>query len=137
MEEKEMIDQTPIAEAVAEKIPYTFRAEFLVKPLEPVMVKKEFSKPVTTGVSSTDENGITAEDYDSVETEVKEVESDYKRGIVLKLPVEYVGRKEKDNYPEIDVKVGDVVVYRFGRNFDLVKDTQIVSAYEIIAVKNA
>ena len=83
MEEK-LIDQSPLAESVAENIKYEFLDFFLVKPLDPVKVKKEFSKPVTTGTPAKDANGIEAQDFENVETEVKEVDSDYRRGIVLK-----------------------------------------------------
>ena len=88
MEDKEqLIDQSVLAEDVSEKIKYSFFDIFLVKPLDPVKVKKEFSKPVPTGTPVEDANGIEAQDFDSVETEVKEVDSDFRRGVVLKRPM--------------------------------------------------
>ncbi len=41
-----MIDQTQLAEDLSSKIKYEFRQMFLVKPLEPVKVKKKISEPV-------------------------------------------------------------------------------------------
>lgn len=134
MEEEKMIDQTPIAESLSEKIQYEFRTQFLVKPLEPVMVQKKFTTPVGDK-PSVDEEGVKAIDYDEVKEEVKEVESDFKRGIVLKVPFEYESRKEDDRFKEMDIKVGDILIYKYAPYFDLIKDTQLVSAYDIIAVK--
>ena len=44
MENEKLIDQTKLAEDVSSKINYEFRQHFLVKPLDPVKVKKEFSE---------------------------------------------------------------------------------------------
>ena len=76
------IDQSVLAQDISSKINYEFRSTFLVKPLDPVKVKKEFSKPVATDTAKKDENDVEAVDYDKVETEVKEVDSDYRTGIV-------------------------------------------------------
>lgn len=129
------MDQSQLANDLSDKIEYDFNREFLVKPLEPVMVKKEFSKPVAESEKPTkDENDIEAIDYKDVETEVKEVESDFKRGVVLKVPHEYKQQLEGDKYIPMDIKVGDVIVYKYGKWFDLLKDTQLVSAYDVVAV---
>lgn len=134
MDEK-IMDQSQLANDLSGKIEYDFNREFLVKPLEPVMVKKEFSKPVAESEKPTkDENGIEAVDYKDVETEVKEVESDFKRGVVLKIPHEYKQQLEGDKYIPMDIKVGDVIVYKYGKWFDLLKDTQLVSVYDVVAI---
>lgn len=134
MEDEKMIDQSVLAEDVASKIPYEFRDFFLVKPLDPVKVKKEFSTPVAKGEPKADENGIEAQDFDEVKTEVKEVNSDYRRGIVLKQPVWYPADEMKEN--EI-IKTGDVVLFRdtTGAFFDLVKDSKLIRLYDIVAVE--
>lgn len=50
MDDKDkLIDQSPLAEDVAKSIKYDFLDYFLVKPLDPVKIKKEFSKPVSKG----------------------------------------------------------------------------------------
>jgi co-chaperonin GroES (HSP10) len=127
-------DQTALANSVAEKIPYTFLDFFMVKPLEPIKVKKEFSKPVSTGTPAKDKNGVEAQDYDTVETEVKEVESDYRRGVVIKLPMYYNDRTDKDVFRPI--KTGDIVVFKdtAGMWFDLVKDTRLLRQYDILGL---
>lgn len=130
--EENKIDQSVLAQDVAEKIKYDFLDFFLVKPLDPVKVKKEFSKPVSTGTSVKDEDGIEAQDFDSVETEVKEVDSDYRRGIVLKRPLYYNGSDVIGTSSEI--KVGDIVIFRdaAGLRFDLLKDSRLLRQYDII-----
>ena len=130
------IDQSVLAEDISSKIEYEFRNLFLVKPLDPVKVKKEFSKPVAKDdTAKKDENEIEAVDYDQVETEVKEVDSDYRTGIVLKVPFDSKNRMDSKDFPEMEINVGDTVVYkdRRGAWFDLLKNTQLVGVYDIIA----
>lgn len=130
------IDQSVLAEDISSKIEYEFRNLFLVKPLDPVKVKKEFSKPVAKDdTAKKDENEIEAVDYDQVETEVKEVDSDYRTGIVLKVPFDSKNRMTSKDFPEMEINVGDTVVYKYNRGiwFDLLKDTQLIGAYDIIA----
>lgn len=138
--DEQTVDQSQLAEDLSSKIKLEFTRDFLVKPLEPVMVKKEFDKPVAKdNAPKTDENGIEAVDYDSVETEVKEVESDFRKGVVLKLPIEYTAQKADEKYGNsvIDIKIGDTVVYqnRAARWFDQLKDSQLIRLYDIMAVE--
>ena len=130
--EEMIIDQSELAKDVAEKVKYEFIDYFLVKPLDPVKVKKEFSKPVTTGAPVKDEDGIEAQDFDDVETEVKEVDSDYRRGIVIKRPLYYNGSDIIGTSSEI--KVGDVVIFRdaAGLRFDLLKDSRLLRQFDIL-----
>ena len=135
MEEDKLIDQSVLAEDVASKIPYSFRDFFLVKPLDPVKVKKEFSTPVVKENAATSvKDDIEAQDYDEVKTEVKEVDSDYRRAIVLKTPVWYPTEDMKEN--EI-INIGDVVLFKdtAGSFFDLIKDSKIIRLYDIVAVE--
>jgi hypothetical protein len=136
MEDEKMIDQSVLAEDVASKIPYSFRDFFLVKPLDPVKVKKEFSTPVAKGEPKADENGIEAQDFDEVKTEVKEVDSDYRRGIVLKRPRYYNGSDFVGTSQEI--KIGDVVIFRdaAGLTFDLLKDSKLLRQFDIIGFES-
>jgi len=135
MEEDKIIDQSPLAESLSEQIKYQFLDFFLVKPLDPVKVKKEFSKPVSTGTPVKDANGVEAQDFDSVETEVKEVNSDYRRGIVLKRPLYY--ENSKDDFGKGEIKVGDVVIFRdaAGLSFDLLKDSKLLRQYDILGIE--
>ena len=135
MEEDKIIDQSPLAESVSEQIKYQFLDFFLVKPLDPVKVKKEFSKPVSTGTPVKDANGVEAQDFDNVETEVKEVNSDYRRGIVLKRPLYY--ETEDSNRTLISINIGDIVIFRdaAGLSFDLLKDSKLLRQYDILGVE--
>ena len=135
MEEDKIIDQSPLAESVSEQIKYQFLDFFLVKPLDPIKVKKEFSKPVSTGTPVKDANGVEAQDFDSVETEVKEVNSDYRRGIVLKRPIYYEAEDSKNTF--IPINIGDVVIFRdaAGLSFDLLKDSKLLRQYDILGVE--
>jgi len=136
MEDEKLIDQSVLAEDVASQIKYQFLDFFLVKPLDPVKVKKEFSKPVPTGTPAKDENGIEAQDFDRVETEVKEVDSDYRRGVVLKRPLYYIDSEKNDNV-YTNINVGDIVIFRdaAGLRFDLLKDSRLLRQYDILGIE--
>lgn len=133
MEEKEIIDQSQLAQDVADKIRYGFFDYFLVKPLEPIKVKKEVSKPVATGEPKKDKDGIEAQDFDKVETEVVEVDSDYRKGVVIKRPVYYDRSEDTEK-----IQVGDIVIFRdaAGLRFDLVKDSRLLRLFDILGVEN-
>ena len=132
MNEEKLMNQSQLAESVAEKIPYTFHDCFLVKPLDKIMVKKEVTelpnnKPVK------DKDGIEAVEG-TPKTEVKEVESDYQQGVVIKIPSTY---KETDT-KLMSVKIGDIILYKPTRTmpFDLLKDSRLIRYFDIVAVKN-
>lgn len=131
MEDKEIIDQSQLAQDVADRIKYSFFDYFLVKPLEPVKVKKEFSTPVDTTIRK-DEDGIEAQDFKEVMTEVKEVDSDYRKGVVIKCPTYYGEEGAK-----MHAKVGDIVIFRdaAGLRFDLVKDSRLLRLYDILGIE--
>lgn len=134
MNEEKLMNQSQLAESVAEKIPYTFHDCFLVKPLDKIMVKKEVtelpnSKPVK------DADGVEAVEG-TPKTEVKEVESDYQQGVVIKIPVTY--KESNGNSTLMDIKAGDVILYKQTRTvpFDLLKDSRLIRYFDIVAVKN-
>lgn len=140
MEEEKIIDQSELANDISSKIPYEFTDSFLVKLLDPIKVKKEFSKPVETKKPTKDKNGIEAIDYDEVETEVKEVDSDYRKGVVLKVPYNYRTQLEKAGETSTyvpTISVGDIVVFRdaVARFFDLLKDSKLIRWYDIVAIE--
>lgn len=136
-EEVERIDQSELAESVAKNIKYSFLDYFLVKPLDPIKVTKEFSKPVSTGTPKKDENGVEAQDFDSVETEVKEVDSDFRKGVVVKLPMYYQEPVDPEHPTIRPIHVGDVVVFReaAGIRFDLLKDSRLLRQYDILGIE--
>lgn len=128
MEKEKIIDQSQLAEDVSAKIPYEFLDSLLVKPLDPIMVEKEFSTPVSNEEAKKDANGIEAKDFDKVKKETKQVESDYRKGVILKVPTDY----------EVKFKVGDIVIFleRSGRFFDLLKDSRLVRPYDVVAIQS-
>lgn len=109
-----------VLETVIEGIEYTFEKDILVKPLEPVMITKEYEEQIPTGEQ--DEEGFNK--YE-VKKHSKEIESDFARGIVLAVPTQV----------ESSIKLGDTVVYpkKFAKDFDLFKDSQLVKPYDIVA----
>ena len=131
-EDNKIIDQSELAESVAQNVPYQFLDFFLVKPLDPIKVTKEFSKPVSSGTPKKDESGVEAQDFEEVETEVKEVDSDYRTGIVLKRPLYYDNSTDDRGLAEI--KIGDTVLFRdtTGIRFDLLKDSRLLRQYDIL-----
>ena len=130
--ENEIIDQAAVAQSVSDKIKYSFFDYFLVKPLDPIKVTKEFNKPVSTGTPVEDANGVEAQDFDNVETEVKEVDSDYRKGVVIKCPTYY-----DDPGAKLHANVGDVVIFRetAGLRFDLIKDSRLLRLYDILGIE--
>lgn len=135
MDEEKIIDQTVLAEDVSSQIKYEFLDFFLIKPLDPIKVKKEFSKPISTGTPVKDANGIEAQDFEDVEVEVKEVDSDYRRGVVLKIPAYYTNSENVKSYERI--KIGDIVIFKdtAGMRFDLLKDSRLLRQYDILGIE--
>ena len=133
-----MIDQSQLANDVSNKIPYEFTDQILVKPLDKIIVKKEVTelpnnKPVK------DSDGVEAVEGEP-KTEVKEVESDYKRGIILKLPISYkitLDRESEIGQYTPHYKVGDVIIYKHNNttSFDLIKDSRLLKPYSIVAIE--
>lgn len=131
------MEQGTLANSVSEKIPYEFNRCFLVKPLPVEKVKKEFTK-IVDGEKDEDENGIEAVEIKETKTEVKEVDSDFRKGIVLKIPHEYVTQLEHgdDRFKPMKINVGDTLIFRrTNRYFDLVKDTLLIENYDVVAVE--
>lgn len=138
-DDEKMIDQAAVAESVGNKIKYSFSDYFLVKPLDPIKVKKEFTKLPDNKKPVKDANGVEAVNVENseIETEVKEVDSDYRKAVVLKTPF-YYEKTLMENPNMMKIKVGDVILYKENRSmwFDLIKDSQLVKIYEITAVES-
>lgn len=138
MNEDKIIDQSELAQSVGDNIKYNFFDHVLVKPLDPIKVKKEFSKPVSTGTPVKDANGVEAQDFDNVETEVKEVDSDYLKGVVIKLPMFFYNTSGNENNLYVkEINVGDIVIFRAsaGIHFDLIKNSRLLRMYDILGVE--
>ncbi len=110
-----------VLKTVTDSIKYTFEKDFLVKPLEPVMIERTVTKQVPNGKK---EKGV--ELYDTKETK-EMVESDFGKGVVISVPTCYTG----------DITLGNVVVYpkKFAKQFDIFKDSELVKPYDIVAIE--
>ena len=97
------------------------------------LTKSTEKKPVKTTKKEKSEKVI---DEVVVETEVKEVESNYRKGIVLKVPYEYQTMVNDSKFNVANINVGDTIVYKagFAQWFDLLKDSQLVDSYSIVAL---
>lgn len=111
-----------ILETVVDNIKFTFEKDFLVKPLEPIMVEKVFTEQIPNGKKDEEGNNL----YDTKE-ETKSVESDFEKGIILSIPTLYSG----------SINIGDTIVYpkKFAKEFDLYKDSKLVKPYDVVAVE--
>lgn len=117
-----------VLETVLEGLKYVPLKDVLIKPLPPIKLTKEVTEAVGTGEKDVD----GYEKFDT-KTETKEVESEWREGIVLALP----NSEQMKEACEKDFKVGDTVVYnkKFAKEFDLFKDSILVKSYDIIARK--
>lgn len=130
-------DQVKLAESISEHIKIDFVDDYLVKPLDPVKVKKEFSAPVSNQKPKTDKDGIEAVDYDEVKTEIKEVDSDFRKGRVLKIPMLAIQAESGSLYNKLNIQVGDVIIFKEHpvTYFDLIKDSRLVKVYHIVGIE--
>lgn len=115
-----------VLETVLEGLKYIPLKDVLIKPLPPIKLTKEVTEAVGTGEKDVD----GYEKFDT-KTETKEVESEWREGIILTIP-EHI--KEDTT---LGFSVGDTVVYnkKFAKEFDLFKDSVLVKSYDIIAKK--
>lgn len=124
----ENISDETLANIVSEGIKYDFTRFILVKPLEVQLVMKPLTAPQPTG--ELDENG--EEILEMVKTEV-ETESTFRRGAVLSIPANIKENKLNGN---IDLKVGDIIIFPNKRSmdFDLFKDSVLVEPFDVVAI---
>lgn len=138
MDKGNTVDQVKLAESISEHIKIDFVDDYLVKPLDPVKVKKEFSTPVSNQKPKTDKDGIEAVDYDEVKTEIKEVDSDFRKGRVLKIPMLAAMQTDSGSlYNKLNIQVGDVIIFKEHpvTYFDLIKDSRLVKVYHIVGIE--
>lgn len=112
-----------VLETVINGLEYAPLKDILIKPLDPIMITKEVTEAVGTG-----ERDIDGYEKFEQKTEVKEVESEWRTGIVLFIP---------ESLQVTDFIVGDTVVFnkKFAKDFDLFKDSQLVKPYDCVAKK--
>ena len=123
MEDKDIV----IAESLQDGIGFTMIKDVLVKPLAPVMIKREFEVPVVK--EQTTEDGESINEFEETKKEIREVESNFATWIVIKMPTGY----SDSNW---GFKVGDKVAFnkRMSVEFDLFKDSVLVKTYDVIAI---
>lgn len=114
-----------VLESVVTNMEYVPLKDVLVKPLPAIKLKKEVTEAVGTG-----EKDVDGYEKFETKTEVKEVESEWRTGIVLAIG-------EELDKSSLKYTVGDTVVYnkKFAKDFDLFKDSQLVKNYDIICKK--
>ena len=129
------IEIDKLASNISDKIGFEMIKDALIKPLESVKIKKQFTVPVPTKESkekgSTPDESLTIKDYEKTKTEIREVDSNFAKGVILKLPIDLCSGDNKCVY-----KVGDTIVYnkRFAIEFDLFKNSVLVKPYDILAI---
>ena len=113
-----------VLETVINGLEYIPLKDILIKPLEPIILKKEVTEAVGTG-----EKDVDGYEKFETKTEVKEVESEWRTGIVLAIGTELTTQPE--------FAVGDTVVFnkKFAKDFDLFKDSMLVKPYDCVAKK--
>lgn len=114
-----------VLETVVNNMEYSPLKDILVKPLQAIIIKKEVTEAVGTG-----EKDVDGYEKFETKTEVKEVESEWRTGIVLAIG-------EELDASTLKFKVGDTIVYnkKFAKDFDLFKDSQLVKNYDIVCKK--
>lgn len=121
---KKQTNDDKLLQSVVNAIEYTFEKDFLVKPMEPVKIKKKYVEQIPNGKRDDEGNNL----YDTKET-TKEVESDFEIGLILAIPTCY------ELTCEGVLNVGDKIVYpkKFAKEFDLFRDSKLIKPYDIVA----
>ena len=116
-----------VLETVISGLTYIPLKDILVKPLDPIKITKEVTEAVGTG-----EKDVDGYEKFETKTETKEVESEWREGVILVIP-DYLMKDD------LGFKVGDTVVYnkKFAKEFDLFKNSVLVKSYDIVALKKA
>ena len=118
----ENVGELQLIKVVVDAFGYLPLKDILVKPMDAIKVKKLVNRPVAT--EELDEDGKPLMEMKEEEVEV---ESIFREGIVLALPID-------SKYPEM-LKVGDRIVFNYKFNtvpFDLLKDSILIKPYDIL-----
>jgi hypothetical protein len=118
----ENMDNKTLLKVVADGLGYEMQKDALVKPLEVIKIKTQVNVPMET--EEVDEE--TGDKIMAMQVQEVEIDSSFRTGIVLALPVNYEG----------SVVLGDTIAYpnKYSIDFDLFKDSVLVKPYDIIAI---
>jgi len=124
----ENMDNVTLAQAISDKLGYEFSNMILVKPLDIEKVTKTLTVPEDSGEKDEEGNAI-------MQMTIKQVETDsmLRKGIVIAVPVSLSAVKDTDI--TLKINIGDTIVYPNKRSidFDLYKDSALISHYEVLA----
>lgn len=123
-----------LMDIIKAKLNFKLRRRMLVKPLDKTMVTIEMEVPVylkdEDGNFITDENGIKT--YDTTEKEKKEVPSNYRKGIVIKMPFDLTEKEiEMLGFGE-----GDIIMFMEGAAapFDQVNGSVFLDPWSTVGI---
>lgn len=119
--EVENVSNESLLKVVTDKLNYSMIKDILVKPLDPIKVKRTINVPVET--EELDEDGKKVM---SMEMQEVDVDSSFREGIVLALPVQYDG----------PVTIGAKIAYphKYSIDFDLFMNSVLVKPFDVIAI---
>ena len=124
IESLENVSNDKLIEIVLENLEYAPVKDILVKPLDPIMIKRVMNVPFET--EELDEDGKPIMD---MRQEEREIESVFRKGIVLALPT--------NSAFDENIKVGSTIVFNSKFNsieFDLFKDSMLVKPFDVLAI---
>jgi len=125
----ENVDNSTLANIVAEKVGYEFARHILIKPLDVQKVYKTLTVPEDSGEKSEDGEPIMQMTIKEIETE-----SILRTGVVISTPSTMKANENK--IAGLEIKTGDVIVFPKTRmmDFDLFKDTALVEPFDVIGI---
>jgi len=124
----ENVDNTILANAVANNVGYEFANMILVKPMEIEKVTKTLTVPEDSGEKNEEGEPIMQMTIKDVVTE-----SLLRKGTIISIPASLRVTEYKDGL--LHLNIGDVIVFPNKRSidFDLLKDSLLVPYYEVLA----
>lgn len=119
----ENVSDEVLLKVVLDGLNYSMTKDILVKPLEPIKIKRVINVPVET--DEVDEDGTKLMAMEQKETEI---DSSFRSGIVLALP----SGAAYDGALTVGMKI--VYPHKYSIDFDLFKDSVLVKPYDVVAI---
>lgn len=119
----ENISNEVLLNMVTDRLNYRMVKDILVKPLDPIKIKRITNVPVKT--DELDEEG---QPVMTMEQKEIEIESNFREGIILALPTNAAY--------DTNLTIGTKIAYphKYAIDFDLFKDSVLVKPYDIVAI---